>query len=93
MAKSSKTKKLKKPAKVPYHYKPDHLTLDQWQKALREQFMENNYFGIRKLDDKKVFGDYQVYNSEKDTTYKVAIRSLDGSWNFFSCMDFKTNHL
>lgn len=93
MAKSSKTKKRKKPVKVPYHYKPDHLTLDQWQKALREQFVENNYFGIRKLDDKKVFGDYQVYNSEKDTTYKVALRSLDGNWNFCSCLDFKTNHL
>jgi len=84
----------RKALKVPYHYKPDDLTLEQWQKALREQFAQDRYFGIIKLDnDVKVFGDYQVYNPEKDTSYKVALRSQDGNWNFCSCLDFKTNHL
>jgi hypothetical protein len=83
----------KKPLKIPYHYKPDDLSLDDWQKALREQFVRDRAFGILKLDDKKVFGDYQVYNPEKDTHYKVALRSLDGEWNFCTCLDFKTNQL
>jgi superfamily II DNA or RNA helicase len=98
MAKSTKTKKRqqaskKKALKVPYHYKPDDLTLDAWQKALREQFVQDKYFQITKLDDTRVFGDYKVYNPEKATSYKVALRCLDSSWNFCTCMDFKTNHL
>ncbi len=83
-----KTKKL-----VPYHYKPDNLSLEQWQKALREQFAYTRHFGLEKLDDSRVFGDYRVYNPEKHTQYKVALRSYDDSLNFCECMDFKTNHL
>lgn len=79
--------------KVPYHYQPENLSLEQWQKALREQFVKDKYFGIEKLDNQDVFGDYLVHNPEKKTSYKVALRSKDESWNFCSCMDFKTNHL
>lgn len=83
-----------KAKKVPYQYKPDDMSLEAWQKALREQFVSDHPFGIEKIDyDIRVFGDYHVYNPLKDTTYKVALRSEKDTWNFCTCMDFKTNQL
>ncbi len=79
--------------KVPYHYKPEELNIEDWQKALRRQFAKDNLFGVSKLDDEQVFGDYEVINPINNSTYKVAIRSKDNSLNFCSCLDFKTNHL
>lgn len=96
MAKSSSRRKTSpsKRKKIPYQYKPDHMSLEDWQKALREQFVSDHPFGIKKLGPKAhVFGDYNVFNPLKGTTYKVALRSKDDSWNFCTCMDFKTNHL
>jgi len=84
-------------SKVPYHRKPEDLTPEMWQKALRKQFVIDRYFKITKLGGHPVFSDYNVYNPETKNTYKVALRdnktgSAD-SMNFCSCMDFKTNHL
>ncbi len=95
---SVKTKKLtrkvkEKEPKVPYHYKPEELQLEEWQKALRRQFAKDNLFSINKLDNELVFGDYEVGNPINNNTYKVAIRSNDNLLNFCSCLDFKTNHL
>lgn len=78
---------------IPYNYKPENLQLEDWQMALRKQFVKNKTFGIIKLDSELVFGDYEVHNPENFNSYKVAIRSNDNSLNFCSCLDFKTNHL
>lgn len=95
---SVKTKKLtkkekEKETKVPYHYKPEELQLEDWQKALRRQFAKDNMFAISKLDNELVFGDYEVTNPINNNSYKIAIRNNDNSLNFCSCLDFKTNHL
>ncbi|MCL2598019.1 MAG: SNF2-related protein, partial [Paludibacter sp.] len=81
-------------ATVPYHYKPESLSLEKWQIALRRQFVETRSFGIEKTDGlKSPFGDYVVRNPETKNSYKIAFRGLNSPMNFCSCMDFKTNHL
>jgi superfamily II DNA or RNA helicase len=79
--------------KVSYHRKPDDLTMDQWQLALRRQFAEMADFKIKNLGMQEVFSDYSIYNPATKNTYKVAIRSSEPGLNFCSCMDFKTNGL
>lgn len=84
---------------IPYHKKPDKLTLDQWQYALRKQFAASQDFKIENLEEEPVFSDYSVYNPITQNTYKVAIRSNPKeieqgvNFNFCSCYDFKTNGL
>lgn len=79
--------------KVSYLKKPDDLTLEEWQYALRKQFAETHFFRIKKKGSHPVFSDYDVYNPETKLTYKVALRSRDNSANFCECGDFKTNGL
>ncbi|MDR1556878.1 MAG: DEAD/DEAH box helicase [Tannerellaceae bacterium] len=99
MKSAQKTKTVKrtataaKPA-ITYHHKPEHLSLEEWQKALRKQFAENKHFGIEKLGTPhSPFGDYEVKNPETGNRYKVAFRGIDSPMNFCSCLDFKTNRL
>ena len=87
------TKKEKKSETIPYHRKPSDLSLEEWQVALRKQFVTDKSFVVKKLDGHAVFCDYYVYNPETKNTYKVAIRNNDQVMNYCSCLDFKTNHL
>jgi len=79
--------------KVSYLKKPEDLTLEEWQYALRKQFAETHFFNIKKKGTHPVFSDFDVYNPETKLTYKVALRSKDNSANFCECGDFKTNGL
>lgn len=78
---------------IPYHRKPQDMSLEAWQIALRKQFVIDKHFVIKRLDGHAVFTDYSVYNPETKNTYKVAIRNNDQVMNFCTCLDFKTNHL
>ncbi|HJX70423.1 MAG TPA: DEAD/DEAH box helicase [Bacteroidales bacterium] len=78
---------------VSYYKKPDYLTLEEWQYALRRQFASRRFFKIENLGAHPVYSDYKVYNPETKNSYKVALRSRDNSMNFCSCNDFKTNML
>jgi len=90
---ATKKKAEKNPDAVPYHRKPTGLSLEDWQIALRKQFVAGKDFAIKKLDGHPVFSDYTVYNPETKNTYKVAIRNNKQVMNFCTCLDFKTNHL
>ena len=79
--------------KVPYYRKPDNLTIDEWQIALRRQFAEKQDFKVRNIGDGPVFSDFMVYNPVSGNEYKVAIRSYEFGENFCSCPDFKKNEL
>ncbi|MFY7909038.1 MAG: DEAD/DEAH box helicase [Emticicia sp.] len=92
-SKSAKKKKVETPKKIPYYRKPDNLTLDQWQIALRKQFGQDNEFLITNIGPEKIFSDFQVTNTATNNSYKVAIRSADDTHNFCECLDFKTNRL
>jgi superfamily II DNA or RNA helicase len=94
-SKATKKAKTETPKKVSYYRKPENLTLDQWQIALRKQFGEDNEqeFTIINIGQENFFSDFRVTNKQTNNTYKVAIRSGDDSWNFCECFDFKTNRL
>ncbi len=92
-SKSAKKKKVETPKKIPYYRKPDNLTLDQWQIALRKQFGQDNEFLVTNIGQEKFFSDFQVINKATNNSYKVAIRSIDDTQNFCECLDFKTNRL
>lgn len=97
MAKKTSTKLRpiqKKEKTVSYYKKPDNMSLEEWQVALRRQFVVDKTFGIEKIENSHpVFGDYRVNNFETRNNYKVSIRDNRNSMNFCSCLDFKTNRL
>ncbi len=78
---------------VSYYKRPDYLTLEEWQYALRKQYAAKHYFKIENIGSHPVYSNFNVYNPETKNSYKVAIRSNDNSMNFCSCNDFKTNNL
>lgn len=79
--------------KVSYHYKPENMTLEQWQIALRQQAAQKEVFAIS--EDKKADGPgyYTVSNPSTRNDYKVVFRGEESPWNYCSCMDFKTSRL
>lgn len=87
MSEENKTKK------VSYYRKPENLTTEEWQIALRKQFALKQEFDIINTKDEKVFSDFLVYNPQSEKEYKVAIRSYEFGLNFCSCPDFKINGL
>lgn len=95
MAKKSKSVNSKKVSvpKVSYHYKPDNLTLREWQIALRRQTAVKENFAIFEKNRKEYPGYYQVINPLTCNEYKVVYRGPDSPWNYCSCMDFKTGQL
>lgn len=99
MAKSTSSKSAKSKSKttkksvVSYHRKPDDLTMDEWQIALRKQFAENQKYAVTNIGAEEVLSEYNVSNFDSKQVYKVAIRGEASEWNFCSCMDFKTNQL
>jgi len=85
--------KKKKERKVSYYRKPEDMTLDEWQLALREQYGRNSNFSIKNVGEHPLFSDFILTNPETENEYKIAIRSRDNSANFCSCLDFKTNRM
>lgn len=92
-SKSKTNKRKKTPQKVSYYYRPDNLTLKQWQIALRQQAAQKEGFTIREINDKVFPGYYQVYNPISHNEYRVVYRGKESPWNYCSCMDFKTSQL
>ncbi len=99
MPTKKKTSKKKKPVRIPYHRKPENLSPEEWQIALRKQFAADNQFQIQRLGEHPLYTDFSVYNPTSENTYKVAIRSSPeeiaggDNQNFCTCYDFKTNGL
>lgn len=96
MAKKTKTIKKTKDSKnnkVSYHYKPDNLTLQEWQIALRRQIAQKENFAISETNRKEYPGYYKVANPVSHNEYRVVYRGNESPWNYCSCMDFKTSQL
>jgi SNF2 family DNA or RNA helicase len=79
--------------KVPYHFKPADMSVEEWQVALRRQFAEKQNFSVKNEGNHPVFSDFAVFNPISGNEYKVAIRSKEFGMNFCSCPDFKINEL
>ena len=89
---SSKDKKISH-SKVPYSRRPEDMTLEQWQVALRKQFALEQNFDVENIGNHPVFSDFNVHNNKSNRTYKVAIRDERKGLNFCSCPDFKVSAL
>lgn len=90
---STTTKKEKAAPKVSYHCQPANMTLESWQIALRQQAAQKEQFDIAAINETQYPGDYKVSNLTSKGDYKVVFRGDNSSWNYCSCMDFKTSKL
>lgn len=79
--------------KVSRTKRPDGLSLEAWQLELRRQFGREQDFKLVNLGDHPVFSEFEVYNPESKSTYRVAIRGIRPGENYCSCNDFATNSL
>ena len=93
-SKSSKTKKAKVVVpKMNNVVKPQSLSLEEWQVALRQQQAEKEVFAISQVDEEYCPGEYKIGNAITRNEYKVVYRGRNSMWNYCSCMDFKTSQL
>lgn len=74
-------------------HKPDHLTLEQWQVALRREFGLIQNFNLKNIGQHPVFSEFMVTNPDTNRSYRVAIRGESLGDNFCSCPDFSVNTL
>ena len=86
-------KQKKRIAAISNTRKPNSLTFEEWQLALRKQFSAEQKFSIKNIGDHQVYSDFEVGNPLTHKKYKVAIRSQETGLNFCSCPDFKVNNL
>ena len=73
--------------------KPEEMTLEQWQVALRRQFGREQDFELENIGDHPVFSEFAVTNPQTERTYRVAIRGEGLGVNYCSCPDFAVNTL
>jgi superfamily II DNA or RNA helicase len=82
-----------KEKKLSHLRKPDHLTLEEWQTALRRQFGREQQFELENLGTRKVFSEFRITNPATKSDYRVTIRGSHPGDNFCTCPDFVTNTL
>ena len=87
------TKKRKVSEKVSYHFKPEGMSLEDWQIALRKMQAEKEILNVKEASSRLELGYYYVYNPLSNKEYKVVYRGEGNKWNACSCFDFKTNQL
>jgi len=96
-ARSKKKKKSKKgvakEARVPRSRKPDDMSLEAWQVALRKQFGGQQKFKVKNIGGQPIFSEFKVTNPESKRTYRVAIRGESLGVNYCSCPDYAINTL
>jgi len=81
------------PQKVSRTHKPDNFSLEEWQRALRRQFGEQQHFILKNTGGRPFFSDYSLTNPESGKTYKIAIRGEEPGMNYCSCPDYRVNNL
>jgi len=73
--------------------KPDDMSLEQWQVALRREFGRQQDFRLKNTGTEPIFSDFEVTNPQTRRTYRVAIRGHALGENYCSCPDFAVNTL
>ncbi|MBF0492197.1 MAG: DEAD/DEAH box helicase family protein [Deltaproteobacteria bacterium] len=84
-------KKIEK--KISRTRKPDDMSVEEWQIALRRQFGREQKFILKKDLQRPDDLDFLVTNPESKNTYRVALRSTVPGKNYCSCPDFSSNTL
>ena len=73
--------------------KPDDMSLEAWQVALRRQFGRQQNFRLKNMGSEPIFSEFEVANPQTRRTYRVAIRGQRLGDNYCSCPDFAVNAL
>src|SRR6516225_7847048 len=81
------------PRKLSRLHKPETISLEAWQTALRQQFGREASFTLANMGDHRIFSEFHVTNPKSGNTYRVVIRGSSPGSNFCSCPDFATNTL
>jgi len=85
-------KNAKKP-NISHLRRPEELSLEHWQTALRKQFAQTQEFQIKNTGRDPIFSEFLVTNPQSGGEYRVAIRGLGLGDNYCSCPDFSVNTL
>ncbi len=91
--KQSQTEKKKPEARLSNVVKPDNMSLEEWQRTLRRQAAEREMLNVQAVDATLCPGEYRVINPKSREEYEVVFRAENSTWNYCSCMDFKTSQL
>jgi superfamily II DNA or RNA helicase len=73
--------------------KPEEMSLEQWQIALRRQFAQKQNLRLTNIGDQSIFSEFTVVNPQTQREYRVAIRGRGLGDNYCSCPDFAVNTL
>jgi len=73
--------------------KPDEMSLEAWQVALRREFGREQSFRLKNVGGEPIFSEFEVTNPQTRRTYRVVIRGAALGENFCSCPDFAVNTL
>src|SRR5262249_20402940 len=73
--------------------RPEGMSLEDWQVALRRQFGREQKFRIKNVGDNEVFSEFLIVNPQGRSSYRVLIRGLEPGDNSCTCGDFLTNTL
>ncbi|HRQ66489.1 MAG TPA: hypothetical protein PKZ76_16760 [Xanthomonadaceae bacterium] len=83
----------RKPPSVSRLRAPEHMSLPEWQLALRRQFGREQVFEFENMGEAPLFSDYRVRNPASGGDYRVTVRGLQAGANRCTCGDFATNEL
>jgi superfamily II DNA or RNA helicase len=82
----------RKTTPLSHRVRPQGMSTEEWQRALRVQAGEKADFRLKNLEDHPVFSSFSVTNPQS-RSYRVAIRGEQAGLNYCSCRDFATNRL
>ncbi|MHB2016482.1 MAG: ATP-dependent helicase, partial [Candidatus Xenobia bacterium] len=83
----------KKVRKLSRLVKPEDMTVEAWQVALRQEYAKEQRFRLRNMGAHPVFSEFSVTNPLTRRTYTVTIRGLAAGRNGCTCPDFGINTL
>jgi hypothetical protein len=86
-------KKSKPRFKLSRIIRPDGMSLEDWQIALRREHGRVQEFEIKNVGADAVFSEFLVRNTQSQSTYSVIIRGNSLGENSCTCGDFTTNTL
>lgn len=89
----SARKVVKKPRSISRTRKPEEMSLEDWQVALRRQIAVDLDLKLKNVGAEPVFSEYEVTNPVSKGKYRTAIRGERLGDNFCSCPDFAVNTL
>ena len=86
-------KKAAAPKRTSQSRKPDNMSVEEWQIALRREVGRQQDVRWRNIGTDPVFSEFAVRNPASGGEYRVAIRGRHAGDNYCSCPDFTANTL